>query len=66
VTAVLNIHLKDPVSAITVQRELHKCNTHGSAATSKSPITENIAQMCNNDVTTIKPGHQTTGHALVI
>jgi hypothetical protein len=44
VTAELNIHLEDPVSTKTVQRELHKSNIHGGAAIAKH-ITESNAQM---------------------
>jgi hypothetical protein len=66
VTAELNIHLKDPVSTKTVRRELHKSNILGRAAISKPLITENDAQMRNGGVTTIKPGHRTTGNARVV
>jgi hypothetical protein len=46
-TAELNIHLEDPVSAKTVRREFHKSNIHGSgrAAIDKPLITESNAQM---------------------
>jgi hypothetical protein len=53
-TAELNIHLEDRGSTKTVQHELHKSNIYGTAA------------IVNNGVTTIKPGHQTTGNARVI
>jgi hypothetical protein len=39
-TAELTIHLQDFVSTKTVQRGLHKSNTHGRAATAKPLITE--------------------------
>jgi FixJ family two-component response regulator len=45
VTAELNIHHEDPFSTETVQRELHRSNIHGRAATAKPLITENNAQM---------------------
>jgi hypothetical protein len=45
VTAELNIHLQDPVSTKTVQRELHKSNIHGRAVIAKPLITESNAQM---------------------
>jgi hypothetical protein len=45
VTAELNIHLEDPVSIKTVQRELHKFNIHSRAAFAKSLITDSNAQM---------------------
>jgi hypothetical protein len=41
----LNIHLEDPVSTKTVQRELHKSNIHGRAAIAKPLITESNARM---------------------
>jgi hypothetical protein len=41
-TAELNIHLEDPVSAKTVQSELHKCSIYGRAA-AKPLITESNA-----------------------
>jgi hypothetical protein len=63
VTAELNSHLEDPVSTKTVRRELRKSNIHGKAATAKPLITESNV---DDDVTTIKPGHQTTGNASVI
>jgi hypothetical protein len=68
VTAEPNIHLEDPVSTKTVRRELHKSNIHGRAAIVKPLITESNAQMRKQwyPVTTIKPGHQTTGNAGVI
>jgi transposase len=59
------IHLEDPVSTKTAQRELHKSNFHGRAATAEPLITESNAQMRNGGVTTVKPGHQTTGNARV-
>jgi hypothetical protein len=45
VTAELNIHLGDPVSAGIVLCELHKSNIHGRAAIAKPLITESNAQM---------------------
>jgi hypothetical protein len=59
-TAELNIHLEDPVSTKTVQRELHKSNIHGRAAIAK-PL-KVMLSCVNNGVITIKPGHQTTGN----
>jgi transposase len=44
-TAELNIHLEDPISTKTVQRELHKFNICGRAVTTKLLITENNAQI---------------------
>jgi hypothetical protein len=38
VTAELNIHLEDPASTKTVQRELHKSNIHGRAEIAERPI----------------------------
>jgi hypothetical protein len=64
VTAELNIHSEDPVSTKTVQRELHKSNIHGRAATAKRL---KVTLRCVNDgVMTIKPGHQTTANVHVI
>jgi hypothetical protein len=40
VTAKLNIHLEDSVTTKTVQRELHKSNIHGRAATAELLIAE--------------------------
>jgi hypothetical protein len=45
VTAELNIHLDDSVSAKTVRREFYKSNIHGRAATAEPLITESNAQM---------------------
>jgi transposase len=45
-TEELNIHLEDPVSTKTVQRELHKSNVRGRATLAKPLITESNAQMC--------------------
>jgi hypothetical protein len=44
VRAELNVHLEDPVSTITVLRELHKFNIHGRAAMSKPLISEQSAK----------------------
>jgi hypothetical protein len=66
VIAERNIHLEDPVSTKTVQRELHKYNTHGWAATAKPLITESNAQMRKRWCHTMKHGHQTTGNPRVI
>jgi hypothetical protein len=44
--AELNVHLEDPVSIKTVQRELHKSTIHGRVATAKPLITESNAHMC--------------------
>jgi hypothetical protein len=41
----LNIHLEDPVSTKSVQRELQKSDIHGTAASVKPLITESNAQM---------------------
>jgi hypothetical protein len=45
VTAELNIHLEDHVSAKTARSELQKSNIHGRAAIAKLLITEGNAQM---------------------
>jgi hypothetical protein len=45
VAAELIIHLEDPVSTKTVQRQLHKSYIHDKAETAKPPITESNAQM---------------------
>jgi hypothetical protein len=60
-TAKLNIHLEEPVST-------KQSNIHGRAAIAKPLTTESNAQMPKRwcHVTTIKPGHQTTGNAPVI
>jgi transposase len=47
VTTELNIHLQDPVSTKTVQRELHRSTIQGRAASAKLLLTESNAQMCN-------------------
>jgi hypothetical protein len=44
VTAELNIHLEDPVSAKTVRQDLHKSNIHARAEVVKPLITENNAK----------------------
>jgi hypothetical protein len=44
-TAEVNVNLEDPVSTKTVRRELHKSNTHGTAAIAKPLITGSNAQM---------------------
>jgi hypothetical protein len=44
VTAEPSIHLEDPVSTQTVQRELHKSNIHSRAAVAKPLIAENKAK----------------------
>jgi hypothetical protein len=59
-TTELNIHLEDFVSTKTIRRE-HRSNTHGRASIAKPLITES-----NGGVTTIKPGHQTTGKTCVM
>jgi len=41
VTTEHNIHLEDPVSTKTVQREPHKSNNYGKATIAKHLITEN-------------------------
>ena len=41
VTAELNIHPEDPVSAQAVQHELHKYDIYGRAAIAEPVITEN-------------------------
>jgi hypothetical protein len=48
--------------------ELHKSNIHGRAAIAKPLINGSNAQMRKRwcPITTIKPGHQTTGNAHVI
>jgi len=55
VTAELSINLQDPVSTITVRRELHKSNIHGRAAMSKPLIPEHSAKRrkrwCNDHKT---------------
>jgi hypothetical protein len=58
-------HLEGPVSAKTIQHELHKSNIHGRASIVKPVFTESNAQMRKQLclVTTIIPGHQTTGNA---
>jgi hypothetical protein len=45
VTAELNIHLEDPVSAKSAQYELHKSNIHSRAATAEPLITGSNAQI---------------------
>jgi hypothetical protein len=66
VTAELNIHIEDLVSTKTARCELHKSNIHGRAAIAKPLITEVMSTCLKDGVTTMKPGHQTTGKARVI
>jgi hypothetical protein len=62
----MNVHLDDPVSAKTARHELHKSDIHVRAAIAKPLITETMLKCINDGVTTIKPGHQTTGNGRVI
>jgi hypothetical protein len=57
------VHFEDPVSTKTDRCELHKSTIqlHHRAAIAEPLITESNAQMHKDAVTTIKPGHQTTG-----
>ena len=58
VTEELNIHLEDPVSTKTVQRQLNKSNIHSRAASVKLLITENSAnrqKICCDDHKTWMP-----------
>jgi hypothetical protein len=66
VTEQLNIHLDDIVSTKPVWRKLHKSNIHGRAAIAKLWLLKVIVRCVNYGVTTITPGHQTTGNTRVI
>jgi hypothetical protein len=65
-TAETNIHNEHPVCTKTVQRQLHKsASTVGLQLLNLWLLT--VMVRCVSDgVTTIKPGHQTTGNARVI
>jgi hypothetical protein len=67
-TAELHVPLGGQVSTKTVQRELHKFTIHSRAAIAKPLITESNAHMRKQwcPITTIKPGHQTTGNMHLI
>jgi hypothetical protein len=62
-TGELNIYLEGSSSTETVRRELHKSTVTGRAAIAKPPITQVFLRCVKDGVTTIKPGHQTTGNA---
>jgi hypothetical protein len=64
-SAKLNIHLEDTLSTKTARCELHKPNIHSRAATAKPLISEVMLRCINDGITTIKPGHQTTGNVCV-